>query len=101
MNHIIRAVAESGGVSGSEIGKVDISAEQSFVDVPRDRAEQVLEGMKGGKLNGKPVHAELLASGRRKTARPNGFAGKATGKSGGGGSYKPGQFQKRHDTRSK
>ena len=80
-NHLIGAIADRTGISGKEIGKVDITPDQSLVEVPKDRLEQVLEEMNGCKICGKPTHAFLLAAAQRKASRPAGGANKAQKKS--------------------
>lgn len=69
-NHIIGAITERSGITGKEIGKVDIAADQSLVEIPSDRIDQVLEAMHGGKICGKPTHFCLLAGSPRKVGRP-------------------------------
>jgi ATP-dependent RNA helicase DeaD len=76
-NHIIGAITERSGITGKEIGKVDISAEQSLVEIPSDKIDQVLEAMNGGKICGKPTHFCLLAGSPRKVSRPAYGASKA------------------------
>lgn len=65
-NHIIGAITERTGISGKEIGRIEISQEQSFVEVSTIHLEQVLEEMKSCKICGKPSHAYLLAAAPRK-----------------------------------
>jgi len=81
VNHLIGAITDRTGISGKEIGKVDITPDQSLVEVPKDCLEQVLEEMKGCKICGKPTHAFLLAAAQRKTSRPAGGANKAQNQS--------------------
>ncbi|MEG2815622.1 MAG: DEAD/DEAH box helicase [Oscillospiraceae bacterium] len=78
-NHIVGAVTERTGISGNEIGKIDISAEQSLVEIPSDRVDEIMEAMKGCKICGKPTHACLLAGSPRKVTRPSGGASRAQG----------------------
>ena len=68
-NHIIGAVADRTGISGKEIGKVDISADQSLVEVPSEKIDEILEAMKGCKICGKPTHSCMLAGSPRKVSR--------------------------------
>lgn len=88
-NHIIGAVADRTGISGKEIGKVDISAEQSLVEIPSDKVEAILEAMKGCKICGKPTHSCLLAGSPRKVSRSTGSAAQRANinKSGPGARY--------------
>lgn len=69
VNHIIGAITDRTGISGKEIGKVDIAPEQSLVEISSDRVEQVLEEMRGCKICGKPTHASLLAAPQRQANR--------------------------------
>jgi len=75
-NHIIGAVADRTGISGKEIGKVEITLEQSLVEIPSEKIEQILESMKGCKICGKPTHSCLLAGSPRKTPNRQGSAAK-------------------------
>lgn len=81
-NHIIGAITDRTGISGREIGKVDIAAEQSLVEVPADRAEELIEEMKGCKICGRPTRTFLLAGAPQKSGRPSGAAGRAQSKTG-------------------
>lgn len=79
-NHIIGAITDRTGISGKEIGKVNIAEDQSLVEIPSDRIDQVLEEMKGCKICGKPTHTFQLASAPRKAGRPSGGANKTQSK---------------------
>lgn len=68
-NHIIGAITERTGIPGREIGKIDIAPDQSLVEIPADRIEQVLEDMRGCKICGKPTRLCLLADPPRRPAR--------------------------------
>lgn len=86
VNHIIGAITDRTGISGNEIGKVEISADQSLVEIPKNRIEQVLEEMKGCKICGKPTHSVMLAAAQRKASRPSSGTNKGQSKSGRGNS---------------
>ena len=73
-NHIIGAIADHTGISGKEIGKIDIAPEQSNIEIPNDLIEHVVEAMKGCKICGKPTHTFLLAPAQYKTSGPAGKA---------------------------
>ncbi|MEM5769608.1 MAG: helicase-related protein, partial [Bacillota bacterium] len=79
-NHIIGAITDRTGISGKEIGKIDIASEQSIVEIPCALIEQVVEEMKGCKICGKPTHTFLLAAAQRKASRPAGKASTAQNK---------------------
>ncbi|MEG1108934.1 MAG: DEAD/DEAH box helicase [Oscillospiraceae bacterium] len=70
VNHIIGAITERTCLSGNEIGKVDITADQSLVEIPSSKVDQVLEELRGCKICGKPTNACMLAGSPRKTSRP-------------------------------
>ncbi len=78
--HIVGAITDRTGISGKEIGRVEIAQDQSLVEIPREYLEKVLEEMKSCKICGKPTHAFLLASAQRKTKRSSGEASKAKNK---------------------
>lgn len=100
-NHLVGAITDRTGISGKEIGKVDIAPNQSLVEVPKDRLDQVLEEMKGCKICGTPAHAFPLAAAPRKTSRPSGGASNAQNKSTERGNNGSGIPIKRNATRSK
>ncbi len=84
-NHLIGAIADRTGIRGKEIGKVDISQEQSFVEVPRDRLDQILNDMNGCKICGRPTLVAPLAVEKRRTGRQPGAyksGGRASGRYG-------------------
>ncbi len=61
VNHIVGSITEHTGLSGRDIGKVDIYADQTVVEIPAGRSDEVLEDLAGFKINGRPVKAEKLA----------------------------------------
>ena len=68
-NHIVGAIAERTGISGGEIGKIEIYDDRSLVGIPSDQAEEVLRAMQGCKICGKPVSAFLLEERSRPSQR--------------------------------
>lgn len=74
VNHIIGSITEHTGLSGRDIGKVDVFHDQSVVEIPAGRTDEVLKAMIGCKINGKPVKASMLAESRKtrkSTLRPS------------------------------
>jgi ATP-dependent RNA helicase DeaD len=61
VNHIIGAITERTGLSGRDIGKVDIFPDQTVVEIPAGRSDEVIEAMTGCKISGRPVNTEKLA----------------------------------------
>ena len=75
VNHIVGAITDRAGISARELGKVDVTPEQSFVEVPSERAEAVLETMRGCKICGKPANSSLVTEEivrKPKAPRPGG-----------------------------
>jgi len=58
-NDIVGAIAGETGISGKNIGGIDIYDNFSFVDVPTKDAEQVIKGMKNNTIKGKSVNMEI------------------------------------------
>lgn len=79
-NHIIGAITDHTGISGKEIGKIDIAPEQSNIEIANDLIEHVAEAMKGCKICGKPIHTFLLAPAQHKTSRQAGKTNTASNK---------------------
>lgn len=100
-NHIIGAITDRTGISGKDVGKIDISPDQSIVEIPNGLVEHVVEAMKGCKICGKPVHTFLLASAQQKAGRPAGKASTAPNKAYGRGNRRSGLPEKRNIKRSK
>ena len=73
VNHIIGAITERTGLSGRDIGRVEIFPDQSVVEIPTGSSDEVLDDLIGCKINGKPVKAEKLAE----TIKPRKIAKKS------------------------
>ena len=56
---ILGAVAGESGIPGRLIGSIDMYDKYTFVEVPEDCAEEVLECMRNVKIRGKNVHMEM------------------------------------------
>ncbi|MEX2355740.1 MAG: DEAD/DEAH box helicase [Thermaerobacterales bacterium] len=55
---IVRGIAEGAGIPGGVIGKIDIYENFTFVEVPQDSAEVVLNAMRNGRIHGRTVNVE-------------------------------------------
>lgn len=55
---ILGAVSGESGMPGKLVGSIDMYDKYTFVEVPEDCADEVLECMKHVKIRGKRVHAE-------------------------------------------
>ena len=60
---ILGAIAGESGISGRLVGSIDMYDKYTFVEVPQDCAEEVLECMKNARIKGKSIHMEQ-ANGR-------------------------------------
>jgi ATP-dependent RNA helicase DeaD len=84
---IVGAIANEAGVPGKEIGSIDIYDRFSFVELPEQYKDQVLERMADGQIRGRRIDI------RPATPRADGtFGGRGEGGSeseGGGGGYRP------------
>lgn len=55
---ILGAVAGESGIPGKMIGSIDMYDNYTFVEVPEDCADEVLESMRKARIRGKNVHME-------------------------------------------
>ena len=63
-NDIVGAIAGEAGIHGKVIGVIDVYDKYTFVEVPRENAEEVLSAMKNAQIKGKRVNIEP-AKGKR------------------------------------
>lgn len=54
---IVRLIAEKAGISGKAIGSIKILDKFTFVEVPKDSAEKVIEAIQQGMIGGRKVSA--------------------------------------------
>lgn len=59
-NHIIGAIAGRTSLMGGEIGKVEVYEEQSIVEIPAGRGNEIVEEMKGCRICGRLVFTSKL-----------------------------------------
>lgn len=55
---ILGAIAGESGIAGRMVGSIDMFDKYTFVEVPRENADEVLRAMKDVKIKGKNVHME-------------------------------------------
>ena len=55
---ILGAIAGESGMPGRMVGSIDMFDNYTFVEVPREHADVVLQAMRGAKIKGKNVHME-------------------------------------------
>ena len=55
---ILGAIAGESGMPGRMVGSIDMYDNYTFVEVPREHADVVLQAMRGAKIKGKNVHME-------------------------------------------
>ncbi len=56
---ILGAIAGESGMPGRMVGSIDMFDKYTFVEVPRELADEVLQAMKDVKIKGKNVHMEI------------------------------------------
>jgi len=56
---ILGAIAGESGLPGKLIGSIDMYDKYTFIEVPDDCAEEILESMKHVKIRGKAIHMEM------------------------------------------
>ncbi len=69
VNHIIGAITEKTGLLGKEIGKVEVLADQSLVEIPAESCDEVLKAMVGCKITGWKVKAQKLSESMKPSMR--------------------------------
>ncbi|HOV14509.1 MAG TPA: DbpA RNA binding domain-containing protein, partial [Spirochaetota bacterium] len=57
--HIVGSIANETGMEGSLIGTIDIFDDFTFVEVPKEYADQVIDAMKNNFINGKKINIEV------------------------------------------
>jgi ATP-dependent RNA helicase DeaD len=57
--HLVAAITRNSDITGKEIGRIDISAKRSLVDISRDKAELLVKQMKNCKIRRIPVEVSL------------------------------------------
>jgi len=67
---ILGALAGETGVSGRLIGAIDILDKFSFVDVPKEYAEDIIKIMSKGQIKGIPTNLEIAAKSEGGDSRP-------------------------------
>jgi len=59
----VGAIANEAGIPGRSIGAIDILDSYSFVDIPNEYVERVIQTLKTATIKGRPVNAELAQPG--------------------------------------
>lgn len=68
---IVGAIANEAGISGRAIGAIDILDTYSFVDIPNQFADQVIDALRRSGIKGRPVNAERAQGEVPRTGRPS------------------------------
>ncbi len=55
----VGAIANEAGIPGRAIGAIDIFDDYTFVDIPQEFVDRVIVAMRGAKIKGRPVNAEV------------------------------------------
>lgn len=67
---VVGSIAGETGVSGSRIGSIDIFDDYTYVEIPEEFTDQVLEIMNSNTIKGTKVSMERVKAGRKPHARP-------------------------------
>jgi len=87
---IVGAIANEAGVPGKSIGSIDIYDNFTFVEVPEELRDQVLERMSRATIRGRPVEARIARpEGPGGPRRPDRPGGESRGERDGGPSRRP------------
>ena len=79
VNHLVGAITEHAGITGREVGRIDIADEYSVVEVAQARLDEVMSAMQGCKICGKTVYGTLASGkGHQRRAQKNGVRRKAS-----------------------
>ena len=77
----VGAIANEAGIPGRAIGAIDIFDDYAFVDIPREFVDRVVTAVRGAKIKGRPVNAEVARADGAPSERESG------GYRGGSGGY--------------
>ncbi len=68
-NHIMCAIADRTGISGKEIGKIEIYDDHTIVGIPKDKADEIILKMIGCKINSHVVQTGVYKE-KKTTVKP-------------------------------
>ncbi len=96
---LVGAIANEANIPGRSIGAIDILDTYTFVDVPEDTAQRVIDALNNASVKGKSVTAELSTE-PAASGRSGGGGGRDRGprparSGGGGGGYRGGRREER------
>lgn len=80
--HLVGAITERSGISGKEVGKIEIYPDYSIVGIPEDRVDSVVSSMRDCRICGKQTRTIRLADQSGSAARRPRKASKAARLSG-------------------
>ena len=58
--HVVSAIAEVSGLSGTNIGKIKIDQDETFVEIPKEVDKKVVKALKKQTIKGYPIQVTLL-----------------------------------------
>jgi ATP-dependent RNA helicase DeaD len=79
---LLRFICDNSGITGQNVGRIDIKREFSFVDVDKDQAQKVADALSGMDMKGRKVKADISqkSQGKRKGGGGGGHKGGYKGK---------------------
>lgn len=87
---IVGAIAGESGMPGQLIGAIKMYDNYTFVEVPGEYVEEVLQAMKHVKIKGRDIHIERANTGNRTDGKGNGRSGRTDGRGSKGAAGKKG-----------
>ncbi|MBQ7889623.1 MAG: DEAD/DEAH box helicase [Erysipelotrichaceae bacterium] len=58
--HVVSAIAEVSGLSGTNIGKIKIDQDETFVEIPKEVDKKIIKALKKQTIKGYPIQVTLL-----------------------------------------
>jgi ATP-dependent RNA helicase DeaD len=77
---IVGAIANEAGIPGRAIGAIDILDTYSFVDIPNQYVDVVINALRQSGIKGRPVNAERAQGEQARTGRPDSRQGRGGGR---------------------
>ncbi|MEG0176706.1 DEAD/DEAH box helicase [Anaerorhabdus sp.] len=73
--HILSAIAEATGLSGKDIGKINIGERSTTVDVPKEVVSSILNDLKNTTIKGYNIEVTELGSSNSRSSKDRNFSG--------------------------
>lgn len=81
--HIVGAITKEGGLRGADLGKIDIFASFSLIEIAGDLTPETVRRIGGARVAGRPLRISVDRGPRRRADRAPGTQARATARPGG------------------